>query len=139
MKILGLNRVELLLPDHDLDDAIVTFNAGLGFELCKPLKLDEGIRSSVDFAAGLELVSPADENSPVFPLLTESKTVLLADWSGSQAVVRVPAGSKMNPMGPSSSTTSVTENARRSSNQGQVCDVGATNQQDHSHRRQQHV
>jgi hypothetical protein len=73
MKILGLNRVELLLPDRDLDDAIKTFNAGLGFELCKPLKLDEGIRSSVDFAAGLELVSPADENSPVFPLLTESK------------------------------------------------------------------
>ena len=69
MKILGLNRVELLLPDHDLDDAIETFNTGLGFELSKPLKLDEGIRSSVDFAAGLELVSPADEASPVFPLL----------------------------------------------------------------------
>jgi len=73
MKILGLNRVELLLPDGDLDDAIETFNAGLGFQLCKPLKLDEGIRSSVDFAAGLELVSPSDEASPVFPLLGESK------------------------------------------------------------------
>jgi len=69
MKILGLNRVELLLPDRDLDDAIETFNAGLGFELSKPLTLGEGIRSSVDFAAGLELVSPADETSLVFPLL----------------------------------------------------------------------
>ena len=63
MKILGLNRVELLLPDRDLDDAVETFNTGLGFALSKPLKLDEGIRSSVDFAAGLELVSPADERS----------------------------------------------------------------------------
>ena len=69
MKILGLNRVELLLPDRELDDAIETFNTGLGFELSKPLALDEGIRSSVDFAAGLELVSPADETSPVFSLL----------------------------------------------------------------------
>ncbi len=73
MKILGLNRVELLLPDRDLDDAIETFNTGLGFALCKPMKLDEGIRSSVDFAAGLELVSPADETSPVFPLLNDTK------------------------------------------------------------------
>jgi len=71
MKILGLNRVELLLPDSDLEDAIETFNTGLGFELSKPLKLDEGIRSSVDFAAGLELVSPADEASQVFPILQE--------------------------------------------------------------------
>ena len=73
MKILGLNRVELLLPDRDLDDAIETFNTGLGFELSKPHTLDEGIRSSVDFAAGLELVSPSSAASPVFPLLGDGK------------------------------------------------------------------
>ncbi len=71
MKILGLNRVELLLDDGDLDKAIETFNAGLGFDLCPALKLDEGIRSSVDFDKGLELVSPSSEASPVFPVLRE--------------------------------------------------------------------
>lgn len=71
MKILGLNRVELLLDDGDLDTAIETFNAGLGFNLSPALKLDEGIRSSVDFDKGLELVSPSSEASPVFPVLRE--------------------------------------------------------------------
>ncbi|HEX4505057.1 MAG TPA: hypothetical protein VH722_04940 [Alphaproteobacteria bacterium] len=71
MKILGLNRVELLLDDRDLDKAIETFNTGLGFGLCPPLTLGEGIRSSVDFDKGLELVSPSDETSPVFPILRE--------------------------------------------------------------------
>ena len=71
MKILGLNRVELLLDDGDLDTAIETFNAGLGFNLSPALKLDEGIRSSVDFDKGLELVSPSSGASPVFPVLRE--------------------------------------------------------------------
>ena len=71
MKILGLNRVELLLDDGDMEKAIETFNAGLGFDLCPPMTLGEGIRSSVDFAKGLELVSPSDETSPVFPVLRE--------------------------------------------------------------------
>ena len=71
MKILGLNRVELLLEDRDLDKAVETFNTQLGFQLCAPLTLGEGIRSSVDFGKGLELVSPADETSPVFPVLRE--------------------------------------------------------------------
>ena len=71
MKILGLNRVELLLDDGDMEKAIATFNAGLGFNLCSPLTLGEGIRSSVDFDKGLELVSPSSEASPVFPVLRE--------------------------------------------------------------------
>ena len=71
MKILGLNRVELLLDDDDLDKAVETFNAKLGFNLCDPLTLGEGIRSSVDFDKGLELVSPSSEDSPVFQVLRE--------------------------------------------------------------------
>jgi hypothetical protein len=71
MKILGLNRVELLLPDQDMEGAIERFNDGLGFDLSAPLALPEGIRSSFDFAAGLELVSPSSEASPVFPVLRE--------------------------------------------------------------------
>jgi hypothetical protein len=69
MKILGLNRVELLLPDQDMDGAVETFNQGLGFDLTAPMTLPEGIRSSFDFSAGLELVSPSSEASPIFPVL----------------------------------------------------------------------
>ena len=72
MKILSLNRVELLIADRDMDDAVKTFNSALGFRLGAPHAIAEArLRSSVDFAMGLELVSPIDEESPIFPALRE--------------------------------------------------------------------
>ena len=70
MKILGLNRVELLLPDRDLDAAVARFNGVFGFRLSRPHAIEESrSRSSIDFAAGLELVAPVDPTSPIHAAL----------------------------------------------------------------------
>ena len=70
MKILGLNRVELLLPDRDLDAAVARFNDVFGFHLSHPHAIEESrSRSSIDFAAGLELVAPVDATSPIHAAL----------------------------------------------------------------------
>lgn len=72
MKILRLNRVELLINDEDMSDAIRVFNDALAFQIGTPHVIAEaGIRSAVDFKHGIELVSPIDEKSAIFPALRE--------------------------------------------------------------------
>jgi hypothetical protein len=72
MKILGLNRVELLVEDRDIDAIVRKFNDVFGFKLCAPHEVQgQNLRSSVDFDAGLEFVSPMNEKSPVHAVLRE--------------------------------------------------------------------
>jgi catechol 2,3-dioxygenase-like lactoylglutathione lyase family enzyme len=70
MKILGLNRVELLVPDRDLDAAVARFNDVFGFQISRPhLVAESRSRSAIDFAAGIEFVAPMDERSAIYPSL----------------------------------------------------------------------
>jgi hypothetical protein len=70
MKILGLNRVELLVEDREIDAVVRKFNDVFGFKLCDAHEVKgQNLRSSIDFDAGLEFVSPMNERSPVYAAL----------------------------------------------------------------------
>ncbi len=70
MKILGLNRVELLVEGGDIDAVVKKFNDVFGFNLSEPHEVKgQHLRSSVDFAAGLEFVAPTNDRSPIHSLL----------------------------------------------------------------------
>ena len=72
MKILGFNRVELLLPAEEIDAAVAKFNDTFGFQLAPPHRVgNHPILSTVDFAAGIELIAPGGEASPLTPRLAE--------------------------------------------------------------------
>lgn len=64
MKILGLNRVELLLPPDQLDEAVRVFNDVLGADFDPPELLTEHqVLSTTDFEVGLELFGPGGPDS----------------------------------------------------------------------------
>lgn len=66
MKILGLNRVELLLEESEIDGAVERINEVFGFQLTPPHTVDgHPIRSSIDFGAGLELCSPVGADNRI--------------------------------------------------------------------------
>ena len=68
MKILGLDRVELLVDAATIGPAVRRFNEIFGFELSEPAEVPgHGLLSSVDFRAGLEFVAPKGEGSSVAP------------------------------------------------------------------------
>jgi hypothetical protein len=72
MKILGLNRVELLVEDKDMDVIVKKFNDVFGFKLRDAHEVKgQNVRSSVDYDAGLEFVSPMNEKSPAYATLKE--------------------------------------------------------------------
>ena len=72
MKILGLNRVELLLPADEIEAAVAKLNDAFGFQLAPPHRVaGQPVLSTVDFAAGIELIAPGGEGSPLAARLAE--------------------------------------------------------------------
>ena len=72
MKILGLNRVEWLVEDGEIEAAVKKFNDVFGFKLGAPHEVKgQHLRSSIDFDAGLEFVSPMNAQSPVHSVLKQ--------------------------------------------------------------------
>jgi hypothetical protein len=66
MQVERMNRVELLLPGDDVGDAVRVFNEVLGGHFSAPEDLPEvQIRTSVDYALGIELYGPIDDRSPI--------------------------------------------------------------------------
>jgi hypothetical protein len=66
MKILRVNRVEMLLPGRDIPDAVRVFNEVLGAHLPPPKEVP-GLQfsTSTDYAAGIQVIGPIDESSPM--------------------------------------------------------------------------
>ena len=84
MKVLGFNRVEMIVPEGRIDEAVRQFNDVLGTKLPTPIAIDgHPVRSSTDFEGGVELVSTVDGEGPfagrglgaVGPLVWEIESV----------------------------------------------------------------
>jgi len=68
VKILGLDRVELLVDAGTIGPAVERMNEVFGFRLSPPEEIPgHGLLSSVDFDAGLEFVAPMGPGSSVTP------------------------------------------------------------------------
>jgi hypothetical protein len=65
MRILGFNRVELVVAASEIESAVRQFNEVLGLHLPPPIPI-EGVPvlSATDFGGGLELVAPAAPGAP---------------------------------------------------------------------------
>jgi hypothetical protein len=73
LKILGFNRVELLMSSNDMESAIEKFNDLLGTSFEPPMTVAEGeVLSTVDWANKIELFGPAHEASRLAPRLAQS-------------------------------------------------------------------
>jgi len=65
MKIVGFNRVELIVREDQIQDAVAQFNALLGLELPKPIAIEgQPVLSATDFDGGLEFVAPVNGQGP---------------------------------------------------------------------------
>jgi hypothetical protein len=72
MKILGFNRVELLMSTEDLNDAIQKFNDLLGTSFAPPRVTANGdVLTSTDWENKVELYGPAHPESPLIARITE--------------------------------------------------------------------
>jgi hypothetical protein len=66
MQVERMNRVELLLPGEDVPNAVRVFSEVLGGHFSEPEDLPGvHIRTSVDYALGIELYGPIDGTSPL--------------------------------------------------------------------------
>ncbi len=75
MKIIGINRVELLVADPEREAAAL--NALLGIRLESSVTEAHGVLSCIDFNAGLELAGPTSSESALAPLLDQRGEGLL--------------------------------------------------------------
>ncbi|GEM_PF-1631192 len=65
MKVLGFNRVEMIVPEDRMHDAVKQFNEVLGTKLPSPIAIDgHPVLSSTDFDGSIELVSTVDGQGP---------------------------------------------------------------------------
>ena len=65
MKVLGFNRVEMVVPEDRMQEAVEQFNTVLGTKLPSPIAIDgHPVLSSTDFDGGIELVSSVDGAGP---------------------------------------------------------------------------
>ena len=65
MKVKGFNRVELIVREDQIQDAVAQFNGLLGLKLPKPIAIEgQPVLSSTDFDGGLEFVAPVDGKGP---------------------------------------------------------------------------
>ena len=65
MKVLGLNRVELIVREEEIEAAVRQFNAVLGLALPKPISIaGHPVWSATDFEGGIELVAPVAGQGP---------------------------------------------------------------------------
>jgi len=61
MEILGFNRVELIVPEDQIHQAVQQFNELLGTHLPAPHAIQgQPVLSATDFDGGIELVAPID-------------------------------------------------------------------------------
>lgn len=72
MKVRGFNRVELIVREDQIEDAVEQFNELLGTHLPKPHPI-EGVPvlSSTDFDGSIEFVSPVEGAGPFAAPLAE--------------------------------------------------------------------
>ena len=75
MKIIGINRVELLVADPEKE--ATALNALLGIRLESSVTEAHGVLSCIDFTAGLELAGPTSNESALAPLLDQRGEGLL--------------------------------------------------------------
>ena len=72
MKVKGFNRVELIVREDQIQDAVKQFNELLGLQLPKPISIEgHPVWSSTDFDGGLEFVAPVDGQGPFAQRLAE--------------------------------------------------------------------
>jgi len=65
MKVVGFNRVELIVREDQIREAVEQFNALLGTNLPRPIAIEgQPVLSATDFDGGLELVAPRDGQGP---------------------------------------------------------------------------
>jgi hypothetical protein len=61
VRILGFNRVELIVPEDQIDAAVSQFNSVLGLHLPHPHAIEgQPVLSATDFDGGIEFVAPVD-------------------------------------------------------------------------------
>jgi hypothetical protein len=72
MRVLGFNRVELIVREDQIEDAVRQFNEMLGTHLPKPHAIQGvPVLSSTDFDGSIEFVSPLGGEGPFAPKLAE--------------------------------------------------------------------
>lgn len=72
MKVVGFNRVELIVREEEIQNAVEQFNALLGTKLPRPIAIEgQPVLSATDFDGGLELVAPRDGQGPFARKLAE--------------------------------------------------------------------
>jgi hypothetical protein len=72
MRILGFNRVELLMSTEDLNDAVGKFNDLLGTSFSPPRVTANGdVLTTIDWDNKVELYGPAHPESPLMARITE--------------------------------------------------------------------
>lgn len=72
MDVMGFNRVELIVPEADIDAAVKQFNDVLGTRLGTPHPIaGRPVLSSTDFDGGIELVAPVGNAGAFGARLTE--------------------------------------------------------------------
>ena len=72
MNFTRFNRIELLVPEDQLQPAIDTFSALLGVTFTTPeLMGGNVIRSSIAWEAGIEIIAPHGDQSPMVGLLAQ--------------------------------------------------------------------
>jgi len=65
MKVLGFNRVELVVREDEIEQAVRQFNEVLGTKLPRPIAIEgHPILSSTDFEGSIELVSGVNGEGP---------------------------------------------------------------------------
>jgi hypothetical protein len=75
MKILGINRVELVLENPD--EAAEALSELLGMHFETDITEEHGVLSRTDFRAGLELAGPSRPDSAMTPILEQRGEGLL--------------------------------------------------------------
>ena len=72
MRIQRFNRVELLIEEKDIEEAVAKFNDLFGFHLPPPDPVPgQKVRSSTDYDAQIEFFAPHGEGSPLERRLKE--------------------------------------------------------------------
>ena len=65
MKVLGFNRVELIVPEEKIHAAVKQFNEVLGTKMPSPIAIQgHPVLSATDFDGSIEFVAPLDGEGP---------------------------------------------------------------------------
>ncbi len=65
MKVLGFNRVELVVEEEEIERAVAQFNDVLGLKLPRPIQIEgHPVLSSTDFEGAVEFVAPVQGEGP---------------------------------------------------------------------------